>query len=86
MIKQKISGNEEDFIILSLVRTKDLGFLRNRRRNNVMLTRCKKGMFICTSAKFLEQKAQETIVGRLLEYCGDNWVGPDDIEELITQF
>lgn len=40
-------GQEDDFIIISLVRTKNIGFLLNERRANVMLTRAKKGMFIC---------------------------------------
>jgi len=47
-------GNEEDYIIISLVRSRELGFLNNLRRTNVMLTRCKLGMFIVTSKQFLE--------------------------------
>ncbi|KAF8907307.1 AAA domain-containing protein [Gymnopilus junonius] len=34
-------GNEEDFIIISVVRSRSLGFLKNLRRTNVMLSRCK---------------------------------------------
>ena len=37
-------GNERDYIIVSLVRTRGLGFLDDHRRTNVMLTRCKRGM------------------------------------------
>ncbi len=48
-----VTGNEEDYIIVSLVRSKELGFLKNLRRTNVMLTRFKKGMFVVTSKKFL---------------------------------
>ncbi|KXN88607.1 Regulator of nonsense transcripts 1 [Leucoagaricus sp. SymC.cos] len=36
-------GNEEDYIIVSLVRSKEIGFLKSQRRTNVMLTRFKKG-------------------------------------------
>ncbi len=39
---------------ISLVRSTALGFLQDNRRINVMLTRCKKGMVLCTSRKFLE--------------------------------
>jgi len=34
-------GNENDHIIVSVVRTNKIGFLKDNRRVNVMLTRCK---------------------------------------------
>jgi len=44
-------GNEDDYIIISLVRSAKLGFLTDVRRVNVMLTRCKKGMIVKRSLK-----------------------------------
>ncbi|KAF9786615.1 P-loop containing nucleoside triphosphate hydrolase protein [Thelephora terrestris] len=37
-------GNEKDHIVVSVVRTSSLGFTKNMRRTNVMLSRCKKSM------------------------------------------
>ncbi|KAF9647979.1 hypothetical protein BDM02DRAFT_3097219, partial [Thelephora ganbajun] len=59
-------GNEEDHIIVSIVRTKAPGFMRNQRRTNVMLSRCKKSMMICTHRGFLQNKSVgRTLVGQL---------------------
>ncbi|KAF9485149.1 P-loop containing nucleoside triphosphate hydrolase protein [Pholiota conissans] len=58
-------GNEDDYIVISLVRSDRLGFLKEMQRVNVMLTRCKKGMIICTSRKFLEGPAADSLVGTL---------------------
>jgi len=59
-------GNEEDHIIVSVVRTKGPGFLNNHRRTNVMLSRCKKSMMICTNREFLQNTCvAETLVGQL---------------------
>ena len=46
------TGNEEDYIIISLTRTQQLGFLNDIRRSNVMLSRAKEGMYIVTNAGF----------------------------------
>ena len=75
-------GNEDDYIIISVVRSKELGFLKDLRRTNVMLTRCKKGMFICSSWKFLvEGKGAHSLVGIMAAKCGDDaWLSMDDIE------
>lgn len=64
------AGNEDDYIIVSLVRSKKIGFLREDRRVNVMLTRCKRGMIICTSRSFLNDIAPESLVGGLAEELG----------------
>ena len=65
-------GNEEDYIIVSLVRSEKIGFLSNLRRTNVMLTRCKKGMFICTSRHFLDgNDAKASLMGRLAGTLGE---------------
>ncbi|KAH9481599.1 ATP-dependent helicase NAM7 [Psilocybe cubensis] len=74
-------GNEEDFIIISLVRSRALGFLNNLRRTNVMLTRCKKGMFIVTSQDFLQNSGAKSLVGEFVKEMDTVvWVPQDKIE------
>ncbi|CAL1716327.1 unnamed protein product [Somion occarium] len=75
-------GNEEDVIVLSLVRTKELGFLQDLRRTNVMLTRCKKFLFTVSSWDFLVNgPGANSLVGRMAASCGDDsWIWPDDID------
>ncbi|KAG2340869.1 hypothetical protein BDR05DRAFT_1032769 [Suillus weaverae] len=77
-------GNEEDHIIVSLVRTQGVGFLTNSRRTNVMLTRCKKSMIICTNREFVTKgKAAGTLVGKLALTIGpDSWLDGGDIGHL----
>ena len=59
-------GNEEDHIIISIVRTTTPGFLRNQRRTNVMLSRCRKSMMICTHHEFLQNRGvARTLFGKL---------------------
>ncbi|RXW22819.1 hypothetical protein EST38_g3023 [Candolleomyces aberdarensis] len=69
-------GNEADYIIVSLVRSGNkLGFLQEDRRVNVMLTRCKKAMIVCTNRTFVENVAQKSLVGKLASSLeGDPWV------------
>lgn len=75
-------GNEKDYIIISLVRTRELGFLTNLRRTNVMLTRCKKGMFIVSSQKFLTGVGSSTLVGTFVKKLGpEAWLDMKDVEE-----
>lgn len=65
---------EDDDIIVSVVRTAGLGFLEDDRRMNVMLTRCRKAMWICASKEFLEGAASGTLVGKLARELGkDRW-------------
>ncbi|KAI6155155.1 P-loop containing nucleoside triphosphate hydrolase protein [Pisolithus tinctorius] len=63
-------GNEAEHIIISVVRTDKLGFLANQRRTNVMLTRCKKTMVICTSKAFIWGPAASTLIGELAATLG----------------
>ncbi|KAJ7475941.1 P-loop containing nucleoside triphosphate hydrolase protein, partial [Mycena latifolia] len=63
-------GNEDDFVILSTVRTEKIGFLAEQRRVNVMLSRCKKGMVICTNRTFLQGVAKDSLVGLLASEIG----------------
>ena len=73
-------GNERDYIIVSLVRSKALGFLEDFRRTNVMLTRCKRGMYIVTSRNFVWEKAANTLVGRMAASWGEGvWVIPEHL-------
>ncbi|KAJ7773407.1 AAA domain-containing protein [Mycena metata] len=81
-------GNEEDYIIISLVRSLALGFLQNLRRTNVMLTRCKRGMYIISSQAFLHKgPGKDCIVGELNQYVGEiGWLRMKDLEsgEFLT--
>ena len=64
-------GNEEEHIIISLVRSEKLGFLKNLRRSNVMLSRCKKSMIVVTSRSFIHGVAASSLVGKLALELGD---------------
>ncbi|KAG2128079.1 AAA domain-containing protein [Suillus cothurnatus] len=75
-------GNEEDYIVISLVRSTALGFLADLRRTNVMLTRCKKGMIICTSQNFMKRAGWDSLVGNLLEYYEHEWIDQDQLERI----
>ncbi|EIM87813.1 uncharacterized protein STEHIDRAFT_146026 [Stereum hirsutum FP-91666 SS1] len=73
-------GNESDHIIISLVRTEKLGFLRDLRRSNVMLSRCKESMTICSSRTFLEGKGSTSLAGKLAKECGNRaWRSVQDV-------
>ncbi|KAI9574024.1 AAA domain-containing protein [Boletus coccyginus] len=72
-------GNEDDHIIVSVVRSEGSGFLKNQRRTNVMLTRCKQSMFICSSRAFLFGKVSKTLVGKLAASLNENWIKGDDV-------
>ena len=78
-------GNEEDYIIISLVRSRDLGFLQDLRRMNVMLSRCKRGMIIFTSKAYIEKYAGQgkTLVGELIDgyYEGEAWIEVGDLDK-----
>ncbi|KAF8206294.1 P-loop containing nucleoside triphosphate hydrolase protein [Mycena galopus ATCC 62051] len=53
-------GNEADYIILSIVRTKKIGFLAEQRRR----------LTICTNRAFVEGAAKDTLVGLLAKDIG----------------
>ncbi|TFY79098.1 hypothetical protein EWM64_g4915 [Hericium alpestre] len=73
-------GNEEDYILISVVRSSKPGFLSNERRANVMLSRCKRGMFIFSSRTFLGGPGSHTLVGRLAAECGERaWISSRQI-------
>lgn len=80
-------GQEADVVLLSLVRDgmvgNGVGFLANRRRVNVMLTRAKVGMYILSSKRFLvgtEAVANSTLVGELAAEVGEEgWCTEEDV-------
>ncbi|KAI0037095.1 P-loop containing nucleoside triphosphate hydrolase protein [Vararia minispora EC-137] len=68
-------GNEADHIVVCLVRTEKVGFARDLRRSNVMLSRCKRSMVICTSRRFTNGVGKDTLAGKLVEGLGKKaWV------------
>jgi superfamily I DNA and/or RNA helicase len=74
------TGNEEDFIIISIVRTLKLGFLKDIRRTNVMLSRCKKGMFIVSKPHFLTEIAKDSLIGWFVEKISNRtWLTLEDV-------
>lgn len=75
-------GNEEDDIIISLVRSARVGFLNDLRRTNVMLSRCKRAMYICSSRAFLKKAASQTLVGKMAKaWDQEGWVEWDELVE-----
>lgn len=77
-----MTGNEEDYIIISVVRSAKIGFLGNSRRSNVMLSRCKKAMYIVTGRTYLSGKASDTLVGKLAQEWGpDGWT---DVKKILS--
>lgn len=74
-------GNEDDVIVLSLVRSSELGFLKDLRRTNVMLTRCKQTLFVCSSRAFLMiGQGADSLVGRMAARFGEEtWIDLEDI-------
>ena len=61
---------------MSVVRSRNIGFLQNERRTNVMLTRCKQSMIICTSRAFMSSpQVSGTLIGRLAAFLGPGaWI------------
>ena len=78
------TGNEDDIIVISLVRSKTLGFLTSTRRTNVMLTRCQRGMYIVSSKAFLEGKGADSLVGKMAAELGKRpgaWLTHKDLRD-----
>jgi hypothetical protein len=74
-----IIGNEAKFVLISVVRTANPGFLTSLNRMNVMLTRCQAGLVVVTSRDFIHYGGSRTLLGRLAqhweEHRGDDaWV------------
>jgi hypothetical protein len=64
------SGNEADYVIVSVVRSSRAGFLNSLNRLNVLLTRCRKGLVIVSNRKFLgfSGEGSRTLLGKLVAY------------------
>ncbi|KAL1713377.1 AAA domain-containing protein, partial [Schizophyllum commune] len=58
-------GNEADYVLVSMVRTENAGFLKSLPRLNVLLTRCRRGMVIVTSPTFLSGPGRELLLADL---------------------
>jgi len=65
--------------VVSVVRTESVGFLDDRRRVNVMLSRCKKAMVVIAKREFLENKAKDTLLGLLAQEFEDRWTRYEDL-------
>jgi len=77
-------GNEDHVIIVSVVRSKKLGFLSSMRRTNVMLSRCQRRMYIVSSRAFLEGKGADSLVGKIAAELGSRpgaWLTQKDLED-----
>lgn len=61
-------GNEDSYILISVVRTDKPGFLNLLNRMNVMLTRCRTGMVVVASRHFLSNNGADTLLGKLARY------------------
>lgn len=64
-------GNEADYVLISVVRSSNPGFLTSLQRMNVMLTRCRAGLVIVTSRSFLRGGGERTLLGELAKYWDD---------------
>lgn len=76
-------GKEDHFIVISLVRTKELGFMTSLQRTNVMLTRCQRGMYIVSSKAFLQGSGANSLVGMMAAELGKRpraWLTRRDID------
>ncbi|CAD7965409.1 unnamed protein product [Amoebophrya sp. A120] len=65
-------GSEADIVLLSLVRTKRLGFLTDKRRMNVALTRAKEMVVVFGNRALLMGKNEDTVRGCVVEQESDN--------------
>ena len=76
-------GNEEDHIVVSVVRTSSPGFMTNQRRTNVMLSRCKRSMIILTHKGFLQNTTVSTLIGQFAEehVPGTGWVTLENLAQ-----
>ncbi|KAJ7770367.1 AAA domain-containing protein, partial [Mycena olivaceomarginata] len=64
------AGNEADYVLVSVMRTTQPGFLRSLNRMNVMLTRARAGLILVTNAAFLRQAGRPTLLGLLADHWG----------------
>ncbi|KAF4611643.1 hypothetical protein D9613_003986 [Agrocybe pediades] len=77
-------GNEDDYVLISVVRSQHPGFLSSLNRLNVMLTRFKKGMVIVSSQRFMKLGGSQTLLGGLSrewqsKCSGNTWIDWRDV-------
>ena len=64
----KSQGQQNDIVILSLVRTRTLGYLRDVRRMLVAVSRARKGLYVFGRVELFRDCAElEPIMNKLLE-------------------
>lgn len=64
----KYQGQQNDIVILSLVRTRTLGYLRDVRRMLVAVSRARKGLYVFGRVELFRDCAElEPIMTKLLE-------------------
>lgn len=62
-------GEQNDYIILSMVRTKRVGYLRDRRRLTVALSRARRGLYVLGYEPLMETFArEEPMMAKLLAF------------------
>ena len=77
-------GNEADYVLVSVVRSSQPGFLVSLQRMNVLLTRCRKGLVIVTNQGFLVSGGHGTLLGLLVRHWqsvhkGVDWIDWRDV-------
>lgn len=80
-------GQEKDIIILSLVRSNDeseIGFLNDKKRLNVAITRCKKGMIVIGDSQNFKKNRFFCDFFKFLEIYGEV-LDPETFISLINQ-
>ena len=71
------TGNEADYVLISVVRSSKPGFLTSINRMNVMLTRCRSGLVVVTSSSFLRGGGERTLLGKLARH----WEGARGLDK-----
>ncbi|TPX36654.1 hypothetical protein SmJEL517_g01341 [Synchytrium microbalum] len=85
----KFQGQQSDYVILSLVRTTTVGFMRDVRRMIVAMSRARLGLYVLCRVQLLETCTElHPIFARLLTRPTDLWVRPSEVfgvpERLVT--
>jgi hypothetical protein len=62
-------GQEADIVLVSLVRTKSVGFLNDERRANVMLSRCRHGLFVFGHLPHWSSQTSAQLVAKVADMC-----------------
>lgn len=68
-------GEENDYIILSTVRSEAMGFSKNRNRILVALTRVRNQLFILGNPKLLRDKEKSNEWADIIQYCEQHYNG-----------